>query len=79
MSKAAFDRREGVRIKPFNAGEFTLICYCLMPNHFHLLLKQNGEIGIDKFMLKLMTSYSKYFNTRHKRIGHVFQGRFKSS
>lgn len=60
------------------AGEIQLICYCLMPNHFHLLVKQNSEYGINYFMRSLCTKYAHYFNARHKRVGHLFQGSYKA-
>ena len=52
--------------------------FCLMPNHFHLLLKEIKEGGISQFMLKLQTSYSMYFNLRNDRSGALFQGIFKA-
>lgn len=52
--------------------------YCLMPNHFHLLIKEKTENGISKFMGKLATGYSMYFNKRYDRTGALFQGVFKS-
>jgi putative transposase len=52
--------------------------WSLMPNHFHFLLKERNEGGISKFMLKLMTAYSMYFNRRHERTGTLFQGVFKA-
>lgn len=52
--------------------------YCLMPNHFHLLLTSLEENGIQSFMRKLATGYSMYFNKRYTRTGVLFQGRFKS-
>lgn len=52
--------------------------YCLMPNHFHLLLTPLVKGGISKFMLKLQTSYSMYFNIKNERSGALFQGAFKS-
>lgn len=55
-----------------------IICYCFMPNHFHLMLKQIKEGGISEFMRKIGNSYAKYFNTRHSRIGPLFQGEFKA-
>lgn len=60
------------------AKEIELISYCLMPNHFHLMIKQNSEYGINHFMRSLCTKYSKYFNTRHERVGHLFQGIYKA-
>lgn len=58
--------------------EIELISYCLMPNHFHLMVKQNTEYGINHFMRSLCTKYSRYFNTRYKRVGHLFQGIYKA-
>lgn len=56
----------------------TLFCFCLMPNHFHFLLRQEEENGISKFLANFQNSYSKYINTRHKRSGHLLQGQFKA-
>lgn len=55
-----------------------IICYCLMPNHFHLLIKQLYEGGISLFLSKISNSYAKYFNTKYKRVGPLFQGFFKA-
>lgn len=55
-----------------------IICFCLMPNHFHLILEQLVEGGISKFMQKLGTAYSMFFNTKYKRNGVLFQGIFKA-
>lgn len=55
-----------------------LICYCLMPTHFHLLLKQNTETGISKFLSQITNAYTKYFNSVNNRKGSLFQGKFKS-
>lgn len=52
--------------------------YCLMPNHFHILLKEITEGGISKFMEKLCTGYSMYFNKKYKRSGFLFEGNFKA-
>lgn len=55
-----------------------IICYCLMPNHFHLLIKQLRDKGTQDFIRKLLNSYTKYFNTKYDRDGHLFQGAFKA-
>lgn len=55
-----------------------IICYCLMPNHIHFLLKQLTDNGISEFMGKFSNSYTRYFNVKNKRIGPIFQGPFKS-
>lgn len=52
--------------------------WCLMPNHFHILLKEITEGGISLFMQKLLTGYSMYFNTKYHRKGVLFEGRFKA-
>ncbi|MEF3691503.1 MAG: transposase [Candidatus Moraniibacteriota bacterium] len=55
-----------------------IITYCLNPNHFHLILKQKTDKGISKFMLKLGSGYSSYFNKKYNRSGSLFQGPFKA-
>lgn len=55
-----------------------IICYALMPNHFHFLLKQLVDKGITEFISKLSNSYTKYFNTHSKRVGPLLQGEFRS-
>lgn len=59
-------------------GEIELLSYCLMPNHFHLFVKQNSERAIDHFLRSLSTKYVRYFNTRYKRLGPLFQGPYKA-
>ena len=49
-------------------------CYCLMPNHFHLLIREKEENGISLFMKKLLTGYSMYFNIKYQRTGKLFEG-----
>lgn len=55
-----------------------VVAYCLMPNHFHLLLKQLNDNGISTFIRRLINSYTRYFNTKNERIGPLFQGPFKA-
>jgi len=52
--------------------------YCLMPNHFHLLLTDIGEGNISSFMRKLLTAYVMYFNKKYQRSGGLFEGKFKA-
>ncbi|MGB9706931.1 MAG: transposase [Microgenomates group bacterium] len=55
-----------------------IIAYCLMPNHFHFLLKQKANNGILNFIRLTTDSYSKYFNIKNERKGSLFEGRFKA-
>lgn len=52
--------------------------FCLMPNHFHLVLKEVSEGGITAFMRKIGTAYTMYFNSRHERMGNLFFKPFRS-
>ncbi len=52
--------------------------YCIMPNHFHILITQKEEGGISKFMQKITTAYVMYYNKKYKRTGGLFEGKFKS-
>lgn len=55
-----------------------ILIFTLMPNHFHLLLRQKKENGVVRFMQKLGTGYTMYFNKKYTRVGGLFQGRFKA-
>lgn len=52
--------------------------YCLMPNHFHILVYEKLESGISKFMTKFLTAYSMHFNKKHERRGPLFESRFRA-
>lgn len=61
-----------------NKLQIEVLSFCLMPNHFHLLLKQILEKGIVKFMGNVQNSYVKYLNIKEKRVGPLFQSAFKA-
>lgn len=65
-------------IKPLPKDAFTIMSYCLMPNHYHLQIRQNSDIPISALLKNWTTSYSKYFNQRHGRVGNLFQDTFKA-
>lgn len=70
-----------VKLKDITRDE-TLVdvgAYCLMPNHFHILVKEKKEEGITKFISKLATGYSMYFNSKYERTGKLFEGVFKAT
>lgn len=55
-----------------------IICYCLNPNHFHLVLKPLISTGLSQYMHRLSGGYSRYFNEKNQRSGSLFQGKFKA-
>lgn len=56
----------------------TIYAYCLMPNHFHLILRQDIDNGISWFIGQVLNSYTRYFNTKNKRVGQLFLESFKN-
>lgn len=60
-------------------NKIELIAYCLMPNHFHLLVYQHQQGAMSALMRSLMTSYSRYFNKKYQRSGPLFESRYKAS
>lgn len=72
--------REVLKDDSFDRGDplVEIGAYCLMPNHFHLLIKETTEGGVARFMQKLCTGYTMYFNTKHERTGALLAGTFKS-
>lgn len=73
------DKEEFLRRLKENLSKSSMQCYawCIMNNHFHLLL-QTGKTGLAEFMRQLLTGYAIYYNYKHKRVGHLFQNRYKS-
>lgn len=70
-----------VRVRPIpNFHEkITLLAYCLLPNHFHLLLHQQPREGMQKMMRSLCTTYAMYFNRKYERTGSLFQDIYKAA
>ena len=73
----SFFRKQPVTLAN-NVKIVEIICYCLMPNHFHFLLRQKKDSGITEFVSKISNSYTRYFNVKNKRIGPLLQGEFKA-
>ena len=78
LSKTPAIDRMGTVYPHFN-GKIELLTYCLMQNHFHLLLYQVETSAMEKLMRSIMTSYSRYFNLKYKRTGSLFESRYKAS
>ena len=75
--KAAIDRNG--KSYPHLYDSVSLLCYCLMENHFHLLLYQKSEGAMSSLMRGVMTSHSRYFNTKYGLSGSLFESRYKAS
>jgi len=70
---------KGIRRQPKNYNkQVELMAYCIMPNHFHLLIKQNTDRVMIDFLRSLLTRYSIYFNKKYDRVGKLFQGHYKA-
>lgn len=59
-------------------GEIILMAYCLMPNHFHFLLKQKSDMAIDKFLNSLGTRFTMFVNSKYERVGPLCQSEYKA-
>ena len=72
------DKRKFLQILKYYQSKYEIesFAYCLMDNHVHLLIK--SQENFNKFMQCIQTVYAAYFNKKYKRIGHLFQDRFKS-
>lgn len=64
---------------PWMQPHVELLAFCLMPNHFHLLVKQKTSTGITLLMRSLATAYSMYFKNQYHTVGSIFESRFKAS
>ncbi|KKU49932.1 MAG: hypothetical protein UX79_C0009G0008 [candidate division WWE3 bacterium GW2011_GWB1_47_11] len=64
--------------KSIDKSNVSVLCYCLMPNHFHLLIKQSDRRDITKLMRVLGSKYTTYFNYKYERVGRLFQGTYKA-
>jgi putative transposase len=67
-----------LRIRSVPLGSFEVLAYCLMDNHYHMLIQQKAETAISTLINKVSTSYAKYFNAKYKRVGNIFQDTFRA-
>ena len=73
-----FNLSGNTRDRILNEQKIELISFCLMPNHFHLMLLEKTEGGISYCLQRIENAYTKYFNTKYKRFGYLLQGAFQS-
>ena len=77
LSDVDYKGFEKMLLKVTEWSGVNLYAWCLMPNHFHLLV-ETPDGNLSQFMRRLLTGYARYFNVQHKYVGHVFQGRYKA-
>lgn len=70
--------KENIDFSEWGDKLIQIMAYCFMPNHFHLLIRQEVDGGISKFIGNFVNSYTRYFNTRNKRVGGLFLENFKN-
>ncbi|MES2749512.1 MAG: transposase [Patescibacteria group bacterium] len=77
-SKVYGNLRLSLNKEPINPP-VTILTYCLLPNHFHIVIRNNSdEGGLSKYIQRVVGGYTMYFNQKHKRSGALFQGTFKA-
>lgn len=74
----SFHKNKNVQSKSSDRKLVSILAYCLNPNHYHILLSPKVDDGVSKFMHRLGSGYTRYFNERYKRSGALFQGAFKA-
>ena len=77
-SRSGFDIGESDFRHVYEARSVELVAFCLMGNHFHLLLREISEGGVSRYLQRVQESYAKYFNAKYTLPGHVFEGPFKA-
>lgn len=76
--RLSLEKRYKENVMDFDKRLVSILAYCVMPNHFHLLLKQEVEGGISTYLRRLTLSFVRYYNTLHKQKGALFESFFKA-
>ena len=78
IKNGSFNTKEDRLDKILKKRQIELVSFALMPNHFHILLHNLDDCLVSVYMQRVLTSYSKYFNARYNKKGHLFAGPFKA-
>lgn len=78
IKKGSFSTKENKIKEITDKRNISLIAFALIPNHFHILVKNLEEGILSVYMHRILTAYSKYFNAKYKKRGHVFEGPFRA-
>lgn len=78
LSRNEVTNRRGIPYEKHH-DSITLIAYCIMPNHFHLLVHQLHAGAMQHLMRGVMSSYSRYFNRKYDRTGHLFENTYRAA
>jgi REP element-mobilizing transposase RayT len=78
IKKGIFNTRENLVDNIIKKRDTELIGFALVPNNFHLLIRNINDGILSVYMHRILTAYSKYFNSKYKKKGHVFEGPFKA-
>ena len=78
VKHSVFNISEDLEKNVIKQRRVDLINFAIMPNHFHLTLIEIKEGGISQYMQRILNSYTKYFNTKYDKVGHLFQGPYKA-
>lgn len=75
----SFDKKKSLgNLVPKTEKLVNIICFCINPNHYHFILEQCADKGIEKFMHRFGVGYTNFFNKKYKRSGSLFQGSYKA-
>lgn len=77
VEHSVFNMSKKNQEKIFKKRYIELISFALMPNHFHLVVKETRKNGISNYMQRALNAYTKYFNAKYGNSGHLFQGPYK--
>lgn len=78
VKHSVFNTEEKTKLEIIKDRFVEINSFCLMPNHFHLIVKEVEENGIARYMQRVLNSYTKYYNTKYNKSGHLFQGPYKA-